>query len=458
MAKAKISSKDFLDLLDEQNDQPAPAIGSFGRPPTPLSSPLPNSGTEPLKQESVKKGLATGNKVATNREQTGNISRSELATKWQQTDNEASDSKKSHLETGNKVGSELATLSATKWQQTENKLVTNLPFSSLVGLQRGIMVFLYDACKTARGRATTALTLEHIGNCLKTSSGSAKTTIQRLEDKGCIIRVEFKNGRGGWSKYELPEVLFREMLQLETENKLTTNWQQTENKVGSELATEPATSPSSSSSSLYLENFKTTTTGETELFEKTGTQLTPEWQSIDVSPLAEIGFTQTHLLQIIRQGKLEPAEVQDSIHFFAFDLARNGKGRTLSGPPLNFFMGIVRKGIPYAPPENFESPAEETRRKIREFKERKERERQDDEQRIRDLEFAEWRRGVSTNELARLLPEWAQKPGQIQDSAIRTHFDEKVWPEQEAARLGVSVSERAEIRAAVTQSLGEVNG
>ena len=152
------------------------------------------------------------------------------------------------------------------------------------------------------------------------------------------------------------------------------------------------------------------------------------------------------------------AEVEASIDFFAFDLKRNGKAKALNGSPLNFFMGILRKGVPYAPPENYESPADEARRRTREIMERKERERQIEEQRIRELEFAEWRRGVTASELARLLPEWAQKPGQIQDSALRSHFDEDVWPEREAAQVDVPDAERAEIRAAVAQSLGEVAG
>ena len=451
MAKAKISSKDFLDLLDEQNDQPVPAAGSFGR-----SAPLSNSGTEPLKQGPVKGGLKTDNKVATNREQTGNKVGPELATNRQQSENEAGASKRGQVETGNKVGPELATLSATKWQQTDNKPATNTPFSSLVGLQRGIMIFLYDACKTARSRATAALTLEHIGACLKTSSGSAKTSIQRLEDKGCITRVEFKNGRGGWSKYELPDVLFREMLQLETENKLATNREQTGNKVGPELATEPATSLSSSSSSIDLnQNLKTTTTGEPELFEGTATQLAPEWQQVDYSPLSEFGFTQTHLAQIIRQGLLAPPEVQDSIHFFSFDLRRNGKGKGLTGSPLNFFMGIVRKGIPYAPPENYESPTDEARRKTREFKERKERERRAEEQKIFELEFSEWRRGLAADELAKLLPEYGRKPGSIQDAALNTYFETNVWPERAQALFGLTKVDRADIGRQIDQAIGE---
>jgi predicted type IV restriction endonuclease len=175
-----------------------------------------------------------------------------------------------------------------------------------------------------------------------------------------------------------------------------------------------------------------------------------------MSPLAEIGFTQTHLMQLAKYSKLSATEVESSIAFFAFDLRRNGKAKALNGSPLNFFMGILRKGVPYAPPENYESAADEARRRTREILERKDRERQAEEQKIFELEFSEWRRGKAPNELMRLVPDWAQKPGQIQDNALKSHFETNVWPELQVARAGVSESERAQVRAAISQSLGEV--
>jgi hypothetical protein len=278
-----------------------------------------------------------------------------------------------------------------------------------------------------------------------------KTALIRLS-KACLIElVEFKCGKvNGFTSYQLTAQARAVLASKEATSSIGFKRFQT--------VSEPVSIGCSSSSSfLDSENFKTTTS-ESKPFEKGPVQLSPEWVDLDWQPLTSIGFTQNHLIQIVRQGKLTPSEVQNSIHFFAFDLKRNAKGRELNGSPLNFFMGILRKGVPYAPPENYESPADEARRRSREVLERKERERQADEQRIRDLEFAEWRRGVAAEELSKILPDYARKPGPIQDSAIRAHFDEKVWPEREAARLSVSEAERMEIRTAVAQSLGEVRG
>lgn len=337
--------------------------------------------------------------------------------------------------------------------QTSDKLRTNGGFFELVGLQRQITIFLHEQSKLARDRITDPIAISLLAERCGTTSLAAQKTIQRLTGKGIIRRVSFRNGRGGWTRYEVVQDVFQEILHLESQDKLRTNLGQTPDNLRSQPRTQPRTAPSSSSSFLDLEKIKTTTTGEPELFENTPAQLTPEWQSIDVSPLAESGFTQTHLIQILRQGKLQPTEVQDSIYFFAFDLARNGKGRALNGSPLNFFMGILRKGIPYAPPENFESPADEVRRKTREFKERKERERQAEDQKLLELEFAEWSRGLAVEELTKLLPEYARKPGAMQTAALKTHFEANVWPERAQELLRLTTVDRGEVIREIEKSL-----
>ena len=124
---------------------------------------------------------------------------------------------------------------------------------------------------------------------------AAQGSTRRLEQKKLLRRGEYKNGRGGWTRYELPNELFQELLQLETQNKVSTNPEQSQYKVRTQPSTQPSTSPSSSSSSLYLEEFKTTTTGEPELLKSDSVQLSPEWQTVDWSSL-EIGFTETHLV------------------------------------------------------------------------------------------------------------------------------------------------------------------
>ena len=96
-------------------------------------------------------------------------------------------------------------------------------------------IFIYRACQYARAQETDPLTLEHVSTSLKIRIGSVKTTLRRLEEKQVLERVQFRNGRGGWSKYRLPETIFREMLQLETGHKPDTKWTQSGHTTGHKL-------------------------------------------------------------------------------------------------------------------------------------------------------------------------------------------------------------------------------
>ena len=275
-----------------------------------------------------------------------------------------------------------------------------------------------------------------------------KTALLRLSKTLLIELVEFKRGKtNGYTSYRLTAESRTILASKEAGQAIGFNRLQT------------ASIGFPSSSSIVLEkDLKTTTTGEQEILENGPIQLSPVWVNLDLTPLTGIGFTQNHLTQIIRQGKLTPEEVQDSIHFFAFDLEKNQKAKELKKPPLNFFMGILRKSEPYAPPANFESAADEARRKTREFKARKERERQAEDQQLLDLDFSEWRRGLPADELAALLPDYAPKGGQVQESALKKHFETNVWPKRSQEFSGITTIDRADVARQIEQSLTGVSG
>ena len=150
------------------------------------------------------------------------------------------------------------TQQGTKWRQTEDKVETIVEFSSLVGLQRALVIFLYGSCKAARSYETEKLSIEHIAKSCETSVSSAKKTLQRLEQKNFLQRVKFKDGRGGWTIYELKNEVFQDLLRAETEDKLETKRRQTRDKVGTQLETQPRTTSPYSSSNNNL-NINTNT-------------------------------------------------------------------------------------------------------------------------------------------------------------------------------------------------------
>ena len=90
-------------------------------------------------------------------------------------------------------------------------------------------------------------------------------------------------------------------------------------------------------------------------------ELDARWQAIDSSPITELRFGRSQIAQIAHSGRVSPEQLQDSIYAFAYDLSENQKAKSISGAPLNYFMGILRKG-PYVPPANYESPEERQQR------------------------------------------------------------------------------------------------
>lgn len=248
-----------------------------------------------------------------------------------------------------------------------------------------------------------------------------KTALSRLSRAQLIELAEYKCGKvNGFTSYRLTARARTILASKEAINGLGFNRLQ-------QVSESASIGFLSSSSSLVLENLKTTTTSDSEISKNDRVQLPPDWASVEITCVAPIGFTRHQLLQIIRDGQLTPQEVRDSLSYYTFDYER-GRHKD-KRDPLAYLMKILRTPSIYPRPENYESPLEASRRKRREELEQKEREYQAEQKRLMDLEYFEWRRGLGDMELAKLLPEYARKPGQLQNSALRAHFEERVWPE-----------------------------
>ena len=120
---------------------------------------------------------------------------------------------------------------------------------------------------------------------------------------------------------------------------------------------------------------------------------------------------------------------------------------------MNFFMGILRKGIPYAPPENYESPEQAARRNYLDGKRRIEERRLAEERELRDLEFAGWRRGLTEGLAISLVPDSVKDIPRAREASLRIHFDEQVWPERRATIPIAIEAEQVDIRRQIDESL-----
>lgn len=411
--------KEQTEPILETNSINEQSLRQSKKPERPWSIPNQSDASSPISPN------ITAYKPDTNWAQTEYKLGTKQHTNWTQTGHIKTKKAERFPATGHKPDTQPDTQGDTNRTQTSNKPDTSLAFTQLVGLQRKVLLFIYRSCQIARSRTTEPLTLEHIAKSLNIRTGSVKTTLRRLEEKECICRSDFKNGRGGWSRYELAAHVFTAVLQLETEHKLDTNWAQSEHKLGTQPDTQPDTSPSSSSSSLDIDLNKLTNTAVSDL----SGDLPPDWNEIDPSALCPIRFGRPQLVQLIRVGNLTADQVQESINAFAFDLEVNGKSREINGHALNYFMGILRKG-PYAPSANYEAPEIRQMRLYLEAKEIEKKVRLDLEGRLESAEFEEWTAALTADEKTQLVPttDFAKPGSQGHNAQLKQYFRENIWP------------------------------
>lgn len=367
----------------------------------------------------------TEHKPSTNRTQKRTQTEHKLNTNQTQTEHRKQQS-------DHKLNTELNTEEDTNRTQTEHKPNTENSFSALVGLQRNILLFLFQQSKIIRSRITQELSLFYIADQVKIKLGSVKTTLTRLEEKGFIKRVSFKNGRSGWSKYEIPDSIYNELLYIETANKPSTNRTQTEHKLNTELNTELNTMPLSSSSVLNI---------------KTTTNLNEEFININFDELESVGFTKNHLYQITTRSNLPANLIQESIDAFAFDLKKNNKAASFKKRPLDVFMGLLTKGSVYLPPENYETPQQES---MRLFLARKraiiEKDKKQQEEAL-ELAFEAWSNKKMNQpliqELISKIEPWMKKNEMVVRAELYSYYKENVWSTEKENFLNYELINKA---------------
>lgn len=234
-------------------------------------------------------------------------------------------------QTKHKVHTKLNTQKTQSTHKADTNLTQTTHISTLIGVQKLILLFIFEECKKARSHVTEPLSVSHIASGLEITPGSIKTSISRLCEKAFLIVNSFKNGRGGWSTYEIPDNVYNELLQMETRHKLHTNLTQTTHKVDTKLNTQLNTNASSSSS---LNNIKTTTT-----------ELPDEWD-FDLSPYSAFGFRESHLRQVMGDQKLTASQAEDSLAHFCYDY-ENGFLRKDIRSKISWLMKTLRNGGEY---------------------------------------------------------------------------------------------------------------
>lgn len=210
--------------------------------------------------------------------------------------------------------------------QSSAKVEPKTDFQELVGLQRNTLIHLFEMCVQAGSRITPPVAISNLAESLGTTVSAGRKAIQRLEEKAFVIRNKFKDGRGGWTKYEIKEEVYKTLLLASRNQKVEPNISQSRAKVRTQL--EPQLEPNlSNSSENNIDNSSLLS------------------QEIQIPAGLKTVISKKEISELLNNGHLTEIELRESLEHFAYDL-ENGLVKSKSHP-VNLFFGLSRSGKKY---------------------------------------------------------------------------------------------------------------
>ena len=360
----------------------------------------------------------TRNKPVINPEQTrnkpvmgGNETRNKPVT-------ETRNEKPATTETRNKPVAQPVTIP----EQTRNKPVTNFAFSGATQFQKEILLCIYQEMQKSIDRMTPPMSLQHFGQHLGRSDSkgfeSLRIVTLRLEKMGLLSRPVVKNGRGGWTRYSLPQSVYAEVRESETRNEPVINPEQTRNKP----VTKPVMALSSSSRDLNIK-------------ESTTTQPV-DFSNFDLSAVQHLGITASVLARCVElYPVLVPEQLEVLVLRFA-EFAKDPKNKVQNA--RGFFISLAEQASKgQVPLDHIETPDERLMRLFLQSQERAKANRVDYEQKVLAFECETWLESLDGAARLAIVPESSiLRAGSAAHVAmLRKHFADNVWPSRRQAIL-----------------------
>ena len=277
----------------------------------------------------------------------------------------------------------------------------------LAGIQKNIFLYVINVC-SARGALDTGNILSaDLANAANCSIGSAKTSLIRLVEKHLVLRLQGKASRGGHMVLGITKEIQSAAIQAQQALFNPLKMSQTDNATGN-----TTNNMGSYSSSIYKNNITTS--------------LPDEWRRINFQLLSHIGFSETQLKQLHDSNNTSPEVVQDAINRFAHSLEYNDKTKAY-GEPLSVLMGVLRKGQRWVEP-NYVPPKDLALRQLLDEKRKQKEQRDAMVKELLELEFPEWRKNLSDEQVKQIVPENILKVNLVPaiTATLRTYFYENV--------------------------------
>ena len=269
-----------------------------------------------------------------------------------------------------------------------------ISLENLRGNPLKIAQYIFELSKETKDKIIR-LTQTDIIKGLSMQKYCARAAIRFLMEHELLERISLKIGKGGYSNYKLKNSLFEQF----------------------EVAPHKGHIACVSSSSYTTTLINTTTTPYTRAY-------MPLWQSIDVSPLHELGFNKKHILQL--KTKNTPEIIQDSINHFAYGLKFNKKTKSYTDP-ISTLMGVLRKGEAWVE-SNYKSAQEIAQQELIKRKKVEAERLKKQEEKIYEQAFSEWFKSLTSDAIVTIASNKTEPYAVPQRIQLNTYFQEKVWP------------------------------
>lgn len=97
-------------------------------------------------------------------------------------------------------------------------LVPQVSILTLSGAQRQILEFLFDQCVWNNSLITPPITKEQLITATNLKEETAISSVKRLRSKLLVDRFDYKDGKAGWTRYQLAEITYKELLNFRNTN------------------------------------------------------------------------------------------------------------------------------------------------------------------------------------------------------------------------------------------------
>ncbi len=352
MSKKKISSADFLRLMEDEENSSQPiafAPQSFSDNATKslaenstidqetdnkeitLHEPkLSQNGNKSLDNHVTVSSSAPSKPLAKREQSVSNASPKAVATREQSVSKPLAESRLKKESVSNASPKAVATR-----EQSVSKPLAESDVLGLIGKEKKLLFFIFQKCESVGSLETQIVTTEELLKSLDVSSVRLRNLIFRLQEEKCLIKVtQVHLGRSGWRKFSLDKEVFQIIrIHLSSEKALAEREQTVSNASPKALAYTLA-EPSYSSSSNNL-NINTNTI---ELPEN----------------LRRFGISVVNLQNLITSGKTTKEIVDNSLTALSFDI-EHGK----TGNIANILFGVLGTGREYISQKYSESLQEE---------------------------------------------------------------------------------------------------